>query len=299
MKYSIGVDLGATKINFILVKNKKVVRQEKVFTPKNRKGVIRALENNIKKIIGNISKSEILGIGIGVAGPLNRRGDLILNPPNLRVLRNCPLAKIIEKDLGIKTVMENDVHCFALAEALLGAGKNAGSVLGITLGSGIGGGLVFKIANGRLKIYKGAFGTAGEVGHMVIKFDGFSCSCGSRGCFEEYASEKFLKRKSKLSPLELEKRAQKGDKKSKMIYQEFGRNLGIGLANLINVFDPEIVVVGGSISKAGSLILEPAEKEIQKRVLSPHSKKFVKIRLSKLGSSAGAVGAALLLENYD
>jgi len=296
MKYSVGVDLGATKINFILVKNKKIIRQEKVFTPKNRKEVIKTLENNIKKIIGNISKSEILGIGIGVAGPLNRRGDLILNPPNLRVLRNCPLAKIIEGNMGIKTVMENDVHCFTLAEALLGAGKNAESVLGITLGSGIGGGLIINPKHG---IYRGAFGAAGEIGHMVIKFDGFLCSCGSRGCFEEYASEKFLKRKSKLSPLELEKRAKKGDKKSKMIYQEFGKNLGIGLANLINVFDSEIVVIGGSIAKAGSLILEPAIKEIQKRVLSPHSKKFVKIRLSKLGGSAGALGAALLLESYD
>lgn len=294
MKYSIGVDIGRTKINFVLLKNWRVIKRQKISTPKSKKEVIKKIEDNIKKLIIGILKRDILGIGIGVPGPLNKKGDLVLNPPNLKVLRNCPLARIIGKDLGIKTKMENDVNCFALAEAIKGVGKDSEIVLGITLGSGIGGGIVIK-----RKIYRGAFGSAGEVGHMTIKLDGHRCSCGSIGCFEGYASEKFIKKRSKLLPLKLEKRAEKGDKKAKMIYEELGRNLGVGLANLVNILDPEVIVIGGSIAKAGSLILEPAKKEIQKRVLSPQSKKFVKIRLSKLGDFSGAIGAALLLKNYD
>ncbi len=291
MKYSIGVDIGKTKISFVLLKNWRVISRQKVFTPKNKKGIIKTVEENIKKLINDIPKRDILGIGIGAPGPLNKKGDLVLNPPNLKSLKNCPLAKIIEKDLKIKTRMENDVNCFTLAEAILGAGKNQETVVGITLGSGIGGGIVIK-----KKIFRGAFGSAGEIGHMVIKSDGFKCSCGNQGCFEEYASEKFLKRKSKLLPLELERKAKKGDKKAKRIYQELGRNLGIGLTNIINILDPDIIVIGGSIAKAGSLILNPAKKEVEKRVLSPQSKKSVKIKVAKLGEFSGAIGVALLLK---
>jgi len=291
MKYSLGVDIGRTKINFVLLKNWRVIKRQKVFTPKSKKRIIKTIEGNIKKLIINIPKRDILGIGLGVPGPLNKKGDLVLNPPNLKSLRNCPLAKIIEKDLKLKTRMENDVNCFTLAEAILGAGKNQEIVVGVTLGSGIGGGIVI-----RKKIFRGAFGSAGEVGHMTIKSDGFKCSCGNQGCFEEYASEKFFKRKSKLLPLEIEKKAKQGDKKAQKIYREFGQNLGLGLTNIVNILDPDIIVIGGSIAKAGSLILSPAKKEVKKRVLSPQSKKFVKIRVAKLGEFSGAIGAALLLK---
>jgi len=291
MKYSVGIDIGKTKINFILLRNWRFVKGQKVFTPRSRKQIIRTIEDNVKNIINNIPKRDILGIGLGIPSPLNKKGDLVLNPPNLRSLKNCPLAKIIEKDLKIKTRMENDVNCFTLAEAVLGAGKKEEIVLGITLGSGIGGGIV--INN---EIYRGAFGSAGEVGHMTIKADGYKCSCGNQGCFEEYASEKFFKRKSKLLPEEIERKAKKGDRKSKKIYEEFGQNLGIGLTNLINILDPNVIVIGGSIAKAGSLIINPAKKEVKKRVLSPQSRKSVKIKVAKLGEFSGAVGAALLLK---
>jgi glucokinase len=291
MGYSIGVDVGKTKISFVLLKNWRVVSRQKIFTPKNKKGIIKTIERNIKKLIIDIPKRDILGIGIGIPGPLNKKGDLSLSPPNLKSLRNCPLAKIIEKDLRIKTRMENDANCFTLAEAILGAGKNKETVIGITLGSGIGGGIVIK-----KKIFRGAFGSAGEMGHMIIKTDGFKCSCGNQGCFEEYASESFFKRKSKIFPKEIEIKAKKGDKKSKKIYQEFGQNLGIGLVNIVNILDPDIVVIGGSIAKADFLFLNQAKKEVKSRVLSPQSKKSVKIKVAKLGEFSGAIGAALLLK---
>jgi len=297
MKYSIGIDIGATKISFVLLKEFFIIARKKIKTPKKKSEIIKIIEENIKNLISNISKSEILGIGLGIAGPLNKKGDIILNSPNLNALSNLKLSKIIEKDLGIKTKMENDARCFTLAEAMMGAGKGKEIVLGITLGTGIGGGLIMakvKTKNPKFKIYKGAFGGAGEIGHMVLDLRGPECSCGSNGCFEKYASEKFIKMKSKIFSVELEEKAKKGDKRAKKIYEEFGRNLGIGLANLVNILDPEVIVVGGGFAKAGDLILGPARKEMRKRVLSTQSRKNVKIEITKLGEFAGALGAALL-----
>ena len=296
MKYSIGVDIGGTKISFVLLKNWRVVLRQKVLTPKSRKKIIETVEGNIKKIIKDIPKSKILGIGVAVAGPLNKKGDLVLNPPNLKNLWNLPLVEIIEKDLKIKTKMENDVNCFTLAEAVMGAGKNSKIVLGVTFGSGVGGGIVMRLKDGTPKIFRGAFGAAGEVGPMVIKFDSSKSSYGNPGCFEEHASKRFFKRKSNLLPEEIEKLAKKGNKKAIKLYREFGRNIGVGLTNLINVLDPDIVVIGGGLSKAGFLILGPVKKEVKNRVLSPQSKKSVKIKLAKLGEFSGAIGAALLLK---
>jgi len=298
MKYVIGVDIGGTKISFVLLKNWRLVKYRKVFTPKSKRKLIEIIEESIKKLIVGIPKSRITGIGIGVPSSLNGKRDMILSPPNIRILKNCRLAKIIKKKLDIKTRMENDTACFTLAEAVMGAGKGYKTILGITLGTGIGGGIVFRKGKAH-EIYRGAFGRAGEVGHMAIKFDGLRCSCGNLGCFEQYASEEFIKRKTKVSPIELERRAKKGDKQARNIYREFGRNLGIGLANLINILDPEVIIIGGGFSKAGFLILNPAKKEIRKRVFLTQSKKFAKIKISKLKDSAGAIGAALLFQNYD
>ena len=143
---SLGVDIGATKINFVLLQNSRILKSRKVFTPKTKKELIKILKENIEGLAFPVKPAEIQGIGIGVPGPLNEKGDLILNPPNLRYLKNCPLAKIVEKELaaipgfrGKRVLMENDANCFVLGEAILGAGKGAKSVFGITLGSGLGG----------------------------------------------------------------------------------------------------------------------------------------------------------------
>lgn len=273
---TVGVDIGATKINFVLLKNEKVFKKRKVLTPKTKEKIIKLLKEEIRRLISEVKPVEISGIGIGVPGPLDKKGDLILNPPNLKCLKNCPLAKIIEKDLKTKTKMENDVNCFALAEALRGAGKGAKIVFGLTLGSGVGGGIVI---DG--KIYRGAFGGAGEIGHMTINFNGPKCSCGNYGCLEVYCSEKFLKRKGRSSP---------------KIYQELGNYLGIGLANLVNLFDPEVIIIGGGIGKAADLFLPTAKKIMKKQIISPISKKYVKIKKAKLGDFAGAIGAGLLVK---
>lgn len=289
MNYAIGVDIGATKTNFVLLKNLRIVRTQKIATPKSKKKLIEAIDEKIKELISGLNKSEISGIGMGVTGPLNKEKDLMLNPPNQKFLKGCPLARIIGQDLKIKTIMNNDVACFALAEATMGAGKGQKIVLGVTLGTGLGGGIII---NGQL--YRGFFGSAGEVGHMVIKFDGPRCHCSSFGCFEEYGSERFFK-KRKASPKELAAAARKGDKKALKIFSQYGRYLGIGLSNAINVLDPAVIVLGGGIANTYLLFIKELKREIQKRVISPLAKRGVKIEKAKLGDLAGAIGAALFL----
>ena len=301
MRYSLGVDIGASKISFALLKGKHCISKDKISTPKKQKDIIEAISNIISRITRHISSEQIKGIGVGVPGPIDKEKESVLNPPNLKALFKFPLKKVLQKKLSFEVKIENDANCFVLGEAVIGAGKGFRKVIGLTLGSGVGGGIVFRTARNQWKIYTGAFGGAGEFGHMTIKFDGLKCSCGNFGCLEAYASAKFFERKSKYSPKEIENQARKGNKKAIALYKEFGKNLGIGIANLVNVLDPEVVVIGGSISKANQLFLKETKKEAKKRILSPYSKRFVKIKIAKLGDFSGAIGAALLpeIQNYD
>ena len=286
---TIGVDIGATKTNFALISGTKILQKKGFSNPQKSKYLLQSIEITLEKMIANLPQDKVRGIGLGVPGPLNEKRTLVLNPPNLDGFENYPLAARIQKRLRIKTVMENDAKCFTLAEAVMGAGKKAKIVLGITLGSGVGGGLVI---NG--KIYKGAFGSAGEVGHMTINNDGPRCSCGGLGCLEEYASGKFFARKG-VSSFNLQNRAAAGDKKAINIYKEYGRYLGVGISNCVNLLDPDIVVLGGGISMAYPLFIETAQKEISRRVISPSAQRYVKIKQAKFGVWSGAVGAALLV----
>lgn len=282
----LGIDIGATNTKFVLLKNfKKILEKEIIATPKNRKEFLSLLKEKIERIR---KEKEVSGIGIGIPGILDKEREKIFVTPNLKYLSYFPLKRILEKDFRIKIKLENDAKCFTLCEAVFGSAKNNRIVVGLTLGTGIGGCILFK-----RKIYKGAFGGAGELGHMVINFREGKCSCKNIGCFEFFGSEKFFKRK-KIFSKDVEKKARKGDKKAKRIFEEYGKYLGIGISNIINILDPEVVVLGGGQAKAFDLFISSLKKEIKKRVISSLSKKFVKIKKGKFLDFGGAIGAALL-----
>lgn len=287
MKNFIAIDIGATKIIFALVKEKKIIKTKKINTPKNKEGLIKVLIENINDLKGDL---KIKGIGIAAAGILDKKREKILNSPNLNYLNNFPLAEVLRKKVQSKVIMENDANCFTLGEAILGAAKDRKRVFGITLGSGVGGGLVIDS-----KIYQGAFGGAGEIGHSSIKFDGIKCECGNFGCFEEYCGKRFFQRK-KVSSKELAKRAEKNDKRAKEIFKEYGRHLGIGIANLVNILEPEIIVIGGGIAKAQKHFLGEAKKEAKKRIISPPARRNLQIKPAKLGERASLFGLVYLLK---
>jgi len=291
----IGLDVGGTNIKGVLIDGRKIVARIKIATKSRTDknmlvGQIFDCINNLKDRISKIEK-----IGIAIAGPIDFEKQQVLNPPNLVALRGLKLGKLIRDRFGIKTIIDHDVNCFVLAEAILGAGKNYKSVFGITLGTGVGGGMVIN-----KKIYHGAHGSSGEVGHMTIEKNGRRCGCGNKGCLEPYICDAGIKQtakeifKKQIDSLRVfDDLAKKGDRRAIKLYETVGKYLGIGLANVVDTINPEVIVVGGGIMRAGKFILAPAKKEMKKNILSQGAKK-TKIFKSKLGKFAGAIGATLL-----
>jgi len=291
----IGLDVGGTNIKGVLIDGRKIVARIKIATKSRTDknmlvGQIFDCINNLKDRISKIEK-----IGIAIAGPIDFEKQQVLNPPNLVALRGLKLGKLIRDRFGIKTIIDHDVNCFVLAEAILGAGKNYKSVFGITLGTGVGGGMVIN-----KKIYHGAHGSSGEVGHMTIEKNGRRCGCGNKGCLEPYICDAGIKQtakeifKKQIDSLRVfDDLAKKGDRRAIKLYETVGKYLGIGLANVVDTINPEVIVVGGGIMRAGKFILAPAKKEMKKNILSQGAKK-TKIFKSKLGKFSGAIGATLL-----
>ena len=291
----IGLDVGGTNIKGVLMNGKRIVAKIKVATKSriNKEILVNQIFDCINILKSGVQKIE--KIGIGIAGPIDFKKQLVLNPPNLIALRGLRLGKMIQGKFSIKTIIEHDVNCFVLAEAILGAGKNYESVFGITLGTGVGGGMVVD-----RKIYHGAHGSSGEIGHTTIEKNGRKCRCGNKGCLEPYICDAGIKQtakqifKKQIDSLRIfDDLAKKGDKRAIKLYETVGKYLGIGLANIVDTINPEVIIVGGGIMRAGKFILEPAKKEMRKNILSQGAKK-TKIFKSKLGKFAGAIGATLI-----
>lgn len=290
-KFIVGIDIGGTTINAILMDRKaRIIKKIKVPTPKRKNDIIRKIVECAKYVMTSFNKKEIAGIGIGVPGPLNQKKDLILKPGNLPALKYTKLPSIIQQKTNLKTVMENDAACATLAESRFGSCKEAKSLVCLTLGTGVGGGIII---NGRL--YSGR-GNAPEPGHLTIDKTGKKCTCGSIGCLEEYVSIRGLRRIAKkfglaqTDPRAIERLAQAGNKKAKAVYKEFGMLLGIGLSDIAKMLDPEVIILCGGLSEAASLFLPAAKKEMRKR--TPF--KPCNVRASTL-EDGGAIGAACLL----
>lgn len=293
MKYRIGVDAGATKISAGLVKDNKIVKKIKVPTEQERgkNQVIKNILKTISVVCEGINKKDIESIGIGLAGPVNHKKGVLKVAPNIKGLKDFPIKRVIEKYAEIRTIVENDANCIALAESRYFRCKN---LLALTLGTGVGGGIII---DG--KIYHGK-DYAGELGHMVIDYKGYKCSCGNNGCLEEYCSGRSVERIAKkyfgkkIHPLEVQKMAEKGNKKAIRVYKEFGTYLGIGLASYVNIFNPERIVIGGGIGRAWKLFLPSAISEMKRRAFQVSSS-TVKVVPSKLEvDEVGILGAALL-----
>tara|TARA_Y100000034_G_scaffold109178_1_gene140172 strand:- start:3860 stop:4732 length:873 start_codon:yes stop_codon:yes gene_type:complete len=287
MSYIVGIDFGGTKINTILMNEKgKILKKIKVKTGNKRKQTIKKIIKNIDKIS---LRKQVKGIGIGVPGILDEKRERILNLPNITGWKNINLKKIIENKTGKKVLMENDANCTALAEFLFGHGKKVKNLACLTIGTGLGGGIIIN-----KKIYIGK-GNAAEFGHITIEPQGIKCNCGNYGCLEEYISGRGIERIAKKLDLnknvyEIYKLAKKGDKKALKVYEIVGKYLGIGISNIIMVLDPDLIVMGGGISNSGNILLNPTIKEVKKRVFF----KPCPIKLIKLEGDAGAIGAASL-----
>src|SRR3989344_2458137 len=296
--FSFGVDIGGTNMRCVLVavrRGRLSLRAAWRFPiPKTRAAFLEALSNSAFRARTIAGREKIRGIGIGVPGPLASDRTRVLVTPNAPQINRLALPVWIQRRLRMRAVMENDADLFTLAEARFGAARGFFRVLGVTVGTGLGAGLV---EGGRM--VRGAHGAAGEMGHMVLVANGRRGSCGGRGHLEEDVSHRAFMREGGADPKDLMRRARRGERRAKATFDSIGAFLGLGISSAVNLWDPDIVVVGGGIGNAGNLLLIPARNAMRREIISPVVRRAIRVKHAKFGRFGGAIGAALLLQpNY-
>jgi len=310
----VGVDLGGTttKMAFVDAKEGVILSNWEVSTNTNENGkyIVRDIVVSIKGELNKQPSFQLVGTGIGAPGPVINHG-MIKEAVNLG-WKNYPLKEEMEKELGQVVFVENDANCAALGEMWKGAGRGAKNIVCLTLGTGVGGGVVINE-----KVVQGIGGGGGEVGHMPIAIDsGFPCNCGNTGCLETVASatgivrlfnqmEKTFSGGSKLKDLyhlngEVTTRdifsfADKGDTLATQVVEKASSYLGLAIAHLAAILNPEKIVIGGGVSKAGDILLHTVQKYYNQYAFPP-TKNDTNIVLAELGNEAGILGAAWLVK---
>lgn len=299
-KYFIGIDLGATNIKLGLIKNRKIVRKQVLLTSAfvSQEKLILGICASIAEFIASehLSKNEILGIGMGLPGPVDSLKGLVHFFPNLQGWHNVPLQLVMQRKTRLPVAIDNDANLMALAEVRIGAARGLKNVVCITLGTGVGGGIII---NG--DVYRGASGVAGEIGHIPLNEQGPKCNCGGIACLERYVGNKTILADTQrvlgqgISLEAVTCLAKRGNRKAIAVWANAASHLGVGLSGVVNILNPEAIIIGGGVAKAGKFILDKVQQVIFKRAM-PHSVKTVKILKAKLGVDAGMLGAALLIE---
>lgn len=284
----IGIDLGGTSIKLgRFAKDGICLQANTVVTPQpsTPKAVLAAMVAAIAKVDPN---HQARAIGVGTPGPTDVASRVAQIAINLEDWYNVPLADWLEAATGYPTTVANDANCAGLGETLFGAGRPFRNLIMLTLGTGVGGAIIL---DGQL--FVGPSGTAGELGLITLYPDGPPCNSGNRGSLEQYVSVQAVQRRTGLDPAELGQRAIAGDQTAIAFWQEFGRDLGAGLASLIYVLTPEAVIIGGGISASADFFLPSAWDEIERRVM-PTSRQDLQLLKAELGNQAGMAGAAQL-----
>lgn len=307
-KFFIGIDLGGTKIKGIICGLDGSILSEYTIATDAEEGeqavfnrILSTIDEVIREWQGSIQ--DIKAIGIGSPGPLNPREGMITNPANLP-FNNFNIVKPIFEKYKIPTYLDNDANVAAIGEYMFGAGKGTQNMIYVTVSTGIGGGAIIN-----KKIYRGHTNNSLEVGHTTILPDGPKCNCGNYGCLEVLASGTAIGRQAReavksgeitslskyQSPTaqEVFKEAAIGDKVSQEILDRSLTYLGIGISNIITNFDPEIVIIGGGVSKGGEIVFDKVREVVSKRCMKTYVDSC-KILPAELGTDAGAIGAAAL-----
>lgn len=237
----------------------------------------------------------VKSISIGVPGLVNSEGAIV-ESPNFPQWKNFQVSELIKNEFDCPVYVQNDANLFALGEGYAGAARGYNSYIGITMGTGIGGGIVIEG-----KLVKGQKGMAGEIGHMVIHPGGQLCNCGNKGCLEAYSSGTAIKKQmQQLTGLELEAReiyglAKKGDKKAQKVFEKSAYHLGIGIANLVNILDVSCIVIGGGVSEAFDIMIDNIKKGFKDHTFDIHFQ-TVEIKKTELNDLAGLYGAYSIIE---
>jgi len=237
-------------------------------------------------------------VGLGVPGPINFKKGLIYFMPNISGWHNVPLRAILRKRLGVAVFLDNDANLMSLAEYRLGAAKGAENAICLTLGTGVGGGVIIN-----RQLYRGSGSVAGEIGHIPVNLTGPRCNCGGRACLEAYIGnskiEKVAERifKEKINLVQLSALARKNNRKAIKVWDEVGSILGSALVGVINLLNPDCIVIGGGVAGAGRVLFNKIREVIRAQAM-PIQGRAVKVHRAKLGADAGLIGAALLVNEF-
>ncbi|MGM0844256.1 MAG: ROK family glucokinase [Bacillota bacterium] len=317
-KWLVGIDLGGTttKIAFVNFYGEIVHKWEiPTDTSENGKNIIVDIAKSIDHHLEELgeTKLKLKGAGMGAPGPVDMANGIIYEAVNLGWEKNTPLKDLLEVETGLPCVIDNDANCAALGEMWKGAGNGAKDIVAVTLGTGVGGGV---ITNG--DIVHGSKGAAGEIGHITVMPEGgFQCNCGKKGCLETVASATGVVRlahkaleesdeesvlrsaaasEGTISAKEIFDAAREGDVLAVAIVDNLAFYLGLAIANLGNALNPDKIVLGGGVSKAGEVLLNPVDKYFNSFAF-PTVASSTSISIAKLGNDAGVIGAAWLVKN--
>lgn len=323
MSYYIGVDIGGTNIACGIVDDScKITARASVKTnthdkndtaPPTYEEVLAQIKSAIRLACeqAGISVNDAASIGVGCPGMCNHDTGYVEYSNNLGFM-NVPLRSDLQKEFEIPVYLENDANAAAFGEFVAGAAKGTNSAVVITLGTGVGAGIV---VDG--KIYRGSNFAGGEIGHTVIVMDGLPCTCGRKGCFEAYSSAvglikmttsaselnpdslmtKLIRDKGKVSARTAYEAMKQGDPVGKAVTDQYIKYLSCGIANTINVFQPDILCIGGGVCNEGDALLIPLKSAVAEQVYSKNSKKNTEIVICSLGNDAGIIGAAMLYKS--
>jgi glucokinase len=315
-RYIIGVDLGGTNIvagAMPLDGSREIaMRTTPTLADGGADSVVERIAAMIEEVIAQTiaetgaERTDFLGVGIGSPGPLDREKGIVIVTPNLG-WKNFPLRDEIAKRVNLEATLDNDANCATLGEFWCGAAVGGKNVIGMTLGTGIGGGLIL---DG--KLYHGSSDAAGEIGHTTIDSTGRRCKCGNYGCLEAYASGPAIAERARealrgdesesillglvdgdlkrLTAQTVYEASKRGDTLAREVVRETARFLGAGVSNLLNIFNPDVVVLAGGVTQAGDALFEPLRAEVRRRAFKP-AVDACRIVPGLLPLSAGVVGA--------
>ena len=306
MSLTVGVDIGGTKIASGVVDEKgTILEQGRIPTPSHDAAQLRAV---IVGVVQDLrTRHDVTGVGLGAAGFVAADRRRVYFAPNLDFGTE-PLADILQDALGIPVGIENDGNAAAWAEFRFGAGQGIPDQLMVALGTGVGGGLIL---GGEL--YRGGHGVAAEIGHIGVVRDGIPCNCGRRGCLEQYSSGGALQRDARIAaaagraPALLKaaggdpqaitgglvtELAQSGDPGALELFTLFADSLGVGIASLVAVLDPTLIILGGGVSEAGDVLLTPTRRALEREITGAGNRPYPELRIAHMGNDAGLIGAA-------
>ena len=309
-KYCIGIDLGGTFIKFNLVDEAGTpVETLQLPTPGNIDGVVEQMVAGARQALesNDVATDDAVGVGIGSPGPLDIEAGIVLATPNIEGMENVPLRDLVAEGLSLPAVLENDANAAAYGEFIAGAGRDASNMVMLTLGTGVGGGVVI---DG--KLLHGSHGMGAELGHIVVQPEGRLCGCGQTGCLEQYASATFLaknamrmidedgrsgalaevyRRKGAIDAKDINEARRGGDELAAEVWDEAANYLALGCVDLCRAFDPDMIVLGGGMTGAGEDLMVPLRKHFTDLHWNM-TEQMTDIVIAGLGNDAGAIGAA-------